>query len=367
MSITLSSAELQKLAHAIHLLVSPLNHDNVDAWRSAVNRHVGELLGADSSGFLLPVVDGLAMYSDEHDPQALAVFPELQPPLLPDGRTVWEEGVRAGVTTVRRAYGAAYGLFSGSAYYNEYAAVNGAHDTIGATILLPAAGAQAVASLHFWHGRPTGRSFGDRELAMLRLLFPAFQAGVEAQVRWGRHRADLAGSLDTLGQAAEMFDRHGRSLHRTPALASMLSRDPEGPRIATELRAVMYAVLAAARGASSADTPAFACACDVRTAAARYALRGCVYGGPPRGCGTCVLVSLERLSPARRPDSELRATFGLTRSEVRVAALLGEGKSNLEIATELGVSPHTARRHTERVMQKMGIHSRAQVAAWMYA
>lgn len=367
MSMSLSSAELEKLVRVSHLLLSPLDHDNVDTWRAAVNRHLGELLCADSAGFLLPVENALAMYSDEHDPKALAVFPELQPPLLPDGRSAWEEAIRRGVTTVRQAYGSAYSLFTKSTYYNEYAAVNGAHDTIAATFLLPVAGAQALASLHFWHASPTGRLFGDREMTMLRLLFPAFRAGVESQVRWNQHRFDLCNSLDTLAQAVEMFDSYGQSLHRTPALESLLSRDPEGPMIATELRTVMNAVRVAAQGAPSAGVPAFACARDVHTSAARYALRGCVYGVPPQGSGTYVLVSLERLSPARRPESELRTAFGLTASEARVAALLSEGKSNLKIATELGVSAHTARRHTERVLQKMGLHSRAQVAVWMYA
>jgi DNA-binding NarL/FixJ family response regulator len=367
MSITLSSADLEKLARGVELLVSPLDHESADHWRSAVNRHVRELLCADTAGFLLPVENGLAMYSDEHDPLALAAFNELQPPLLADGRTVWEEGVRAGVTTVERAYGREFDRFRGSAYYHEYAAVNRANDTLGATIAVGSVAPDAVASLHFWHDQPVGRLFGERELGLLRLLFPAFQAGVEAQIRWGDERADLFRSLDVLGHAAIVFNCAGTPLHQTPALTGMLAADPEAVSLSLELRVATNALRSAAAGARGFTVAGAAgCARKVQTASARYAVRGCVYGGPPRGWERYLLVSLERLSPARRPDAELREAFGLTRAELRVAALLTEGRTNSEIARELGVTEHTARRHTERILQKMGIHSRAQVAIRMH-
>ncbi len=367
MSLTLSSRELDQIANAIHLLVSPLDHETVDGWRAAVNRHLGELLSADSCGFLIPVEHGLAMYSEEHDPRALAAFPELEPPPLADGRSAWEEAVRAGVTTIRGAYGSAYDVFVRSAYYNEFAAVNHAHDTISATIALSGVAIHQSASLHFWHSRPQGRAFGDREVGILRLLFPAFRAGVEAQVRWGRTRTDLNGSLDALGNAIEVYDRRGQSLHRTPALTTMLVRDPEQAIIMTEMRMALNTVSTWVDSSEFHRATASACAREVRTTAARYAVRACVYGGPPRGSEMCVLVSVEQLSPVRRPDTELRKSFGFTRAEVRVAVLLSEGKTNAELATELGVSAHTARRHTEHVMQKMGIRSRAQVAAGLFS
>ena len=137
--------------------------------------------------------------------------------------------------------------------------------------------------------------------------------------------------------------------------------------ITAEVRGAMNAVRATALGSAHESGTTGRCAREVRTAVARYAVRACVYGGPPRGSETCILVSVEKLTPARRADAELRGTFGLTRAEVRVAVLLAEGKTNAEIATELGVSAHTARRHTEHVMLKMGIRSRAQVAAWLFS
>lgn len=55
--------------------------------------------------------------------------------------------------------------------------------------------------------------------------------------------------------------------------------------------------------------------------------------------------------------------YGLTERESDVARLLAEGRRNWAIATELGISPHTARHHTQRVLAKLGVHSRAEAVA----
>jgi len=54
---------------------------------------------------------------------------------------------------------------------------------------------------------------------------------------------------------------------------------------------------------------------------------------------------------------------GLTTREMQVAMLLAEGRSNDEVAAALQVSPHTARHHTQHVLGKLGVHSRAQAGA----
>jgi DNA-binding CsgD family transcriptional regulator len=74
-----------------------------------------------------------------------------------------------------------------------------------------------------------------------------------------------------------------------------------------------------------------------------------------------VLVAIERHPDAYPSYRELRATFRLTRAEARVAAMLAQRMSNHEIARELGVTEHTARRHTEKILLKLGIHRRTDV------
>ncbi len=76
-----------------------------------------------------------------------------------------------------------------------------------------------------------------------------------------------------------------------------------------------------------------------------------------------LLVMLERRPHPLPPLEELCQRHGFTRKEARVAALLSEGKTNVEIADELFISAHTARHHTESVLLKLGVHSRREVSA----
>jgi DNA-binding CsgD family transcriptional regulator len=79
---------------------------------------------------------------------------------------------------------------------------------------------------------------------------------------------------------------------------------------------------------------------EQRTAAARAA----GLNGPPR-------------------STTLQSTYGFTPRELQVAMLLASGRSNVAIAAALRISPHTARHHTQRVLAKLGVHSRAAAGA----
>jgi DNA-binding response OmpR family regulator len=74
--------------------------------------------------------------------------------------------------------------------------------------------------------------------------------------------------------------------------------------------------------------------------------------------------------PAPRPapisDEALRERYGLTARQTEVARLIGEGCSNAEIATRLEMSYYTARNHTEQVLGKLGVSSRAAVGALLF-
>jgi DNA-binding NarL/FixJ family response regulator len=53
----------------------------------------------------------------------------------------------------------------------------------------------------------------------------------------------------------------------------------------------------------------------------------------------------------------------LTGAEERVAALAACGRTNVEIASELGVSAKTVETHLSRVYRKLGLRSRTELAA----
>jgi DNA-binding CsgD family transcriptional regulator len=52
---------------------------------------------------------------------------------------------------------------------------------------------------------------------------------------------------------------------------------------------------------------------------------------------------------------------GLTRRQRQIARLLANRATNTEIAAALGISVHTARHHSQKVLEKLGIRSRSQV------
>ena len=47
-----------------------------------------------------------------------------------------------------------------------------------------------------------------------------------------------------------------------------------------------------------------------------------------------------------------------------MAALLTRGLTNRQIAADLVITVATAERHVTNVLNKLGFHSRAQIAAW---
>ena len=55
----------------------------------------------------------------------------------------------------------------------------------------------------------------------------------------------------------------------------------------------------------------------------------------------------------------------LTPRELEVAGLVAEGLTNQAIATRLSVAPRTAEAHVENIRRKLGVRSRAQIAAWV--
>jgi DNA-binding CsgD family transcriptional regulator len=71
-------------------------------------------------------------------------------------------------------------------------------------------------------------------------------------------------------------------------------------------------------------------------------------------------------APAPVPAPVLEEV-ALTPREAQVAALVAEGRTNRQIADTLVIAQRTAEGHVERILAKLGFHSRSQVAAWFSA
>lgn len=70
---------------------------------------------------------------------------------------------------------------------------------------------------------------------------------------------------------------------------------------------------------------------------------------------------VESIRDARALGARIARRFRLTKRELEIALLLAGRASNHEIAERLGISSHTARHHTERVLTKLVVRSRSHV------
>jgi DNA-binding NarL/FixJ family response regulator len=74
--------------------------------------------------------------------------------------------------------------------------------------------------------------------------------------------------------------------------------------------------------------------------------------------------ALVRRATAKQRDEQLNA--GLTERELEVLQLLAEGLAQAEIAERLVISARTVGHHIERILGKLGVHSRAQAVSVAY-
>jgi DNA-binding CsgD family transcriptional regulator len=238
--------------------------------------------------------------------------------------------------------------------YHEAVKPAGLTESAVATTAVPA----GEAFLGISHSRPADASFEEPErLQLMAMLVPALKAGVHSIVRLEAERVTLGRALDALGDATLVCDPVGRPLHHSRGLEDLLAADPAAGQVLGEMRALAGSLLSmrlprSDRRAEPAGTR------EVRTATARYRLRGTYVGGAALGVGDAVLVALDRLTPELPSLERLIERYGLTRREAAVALLLAQGLSNQQIAQRIAVSPHTARHHAEWVFMKLGVHSR---------
>jgi DNA-binding CsgD family transcriptional regulator len=223
-----------------------------------------------------------------------------------------------------------------------------------------------VAGLWFYWDREEPCVAGERELAILQLLLPAFQAGIQLAVRSVQTQNLVEDIFGNLAEGVALYDETGRVAHQSPAFRQLLSDEPEAARVQAECTRIGRLVLAyvVRQGAKSGsqESPE-STEREVRTARALYRIRGALVGPHRLGPHPLAIVLLERFAPTRLSLAYLRDLYQITEREAAVSHFLADGHSNAEVAHLLGISIHTARRHVEHVLMKLGVHSRAAVGA----
>jgi DNA-binding NarL/FixJ family response regulator len=76
-------------------------------------------------------------------------------------------------------------------------------------------------------------------------------------------------------------------------------------------------------------------------------------------------LSEEETTPSTLPNVSQEQPDVLTPREEEIAALVARGMTNRQIAADLTISKHTAATHVRRILKKLGLHSRTELAAWI--
>lgn len=364
MRISLSSADLTRLEVVLQTLLSPLAHPSVAAWRTSVSRSVKDLFQADKAACILGMEGEDFLVGADVDMAGFRAYQDYYWK-LDVGYQQRRRALGLEVNNLAMVYDIA--TLGTTEVYNDFSRRYGFLDALAASTDLDAS--SAPGGIVVYHDHEAGAEFGERGVALMHLLLPALKSGITMCVRFAHRRAALAQFLDTLPGGCLAVDMANVVVHQSRGLDALLAHDPERNRVAVELRQLAASLAAGLRSRATIGRldGSLQSARLLRTGHARYQCRGSYLGGGAGDPDALVLVTIDRVAVAPPTDAELRRKFGLTPRETEVARLLEQGCTNRGIAATLGFSIHTAERHTERVLAKMGLHSRAAVAATLMA
>ena len=357
-SLSLSPPDLHALELAQTALLSRLDYRNTDAWRAVATTRVAQLIGADQAVFTPPrTPPGAAPLAEQaYDMEGADVTSARLDTAGPNAR------LRRRVETSHRLYRATLGateIYVDWSLPKHRLGVDGVSiDPFPGELLT----GRVVTNDHDEEpaGSESSGAFSERGLTFLKLLLPAFKAGVRTHLAFRVHHEALTGMLDMMADGAAVWDRAGNCRYRNRALIDLLAADTERALLERRLADVAQRTLARPVGNRHA-TALDAGDVTLVTAANRYRLQATYVAG--LGAGepwVLVLVWAARRLPSA---SLLRARYGLTPRQSEVAQRLAEGQSDVVIARALGISRRTAEHHAEAVRLSVGVHSRAALAA----
>ena len=181
------------------------------------------------------------------------------------------------------------------------------------------------------------------------------QPGIDviAQASGGRMGVRLAGELrpDVVLMDLRMPDLDGQAATRQIVEDNPDARVVVLTVISTEAD-IAAALSAGACGFVTKDT-----AIEGVTVAIRAAAQGASWLSPP-----AAELILRRMRAEERPDGAGRPLDELSARELEVLRLLAQGMENSEIATQLAISPRTAKNHVSNILTKLDLSGRVQAA-----
>lgn len=375
----MTTVNLDQIGMVIETMLSPLAAPSIDAWARRVARAMRTTCGGSQALVVLPTdAHNPILVGDESHPLLLewlaARMRLARTPHSAEGEdwATGDDGFDSGWhERPRLADGSSDSLwtsdeieratqlpFRQSAFYHEIWVPTEVEWAVGLSTRHHAELATAFADRR--HGR-----FGDDPTSVLRILLPAWRSGVEVALRLDAWRSGIPRAVDALGIAVAIFDQEGRLVHRTSAFASMAEAD-DAHALLNEAANLAAAVRGVGVRSARKSSPAVQAVTRVASVRERHVrLRATILpsGFVPGRAGEAVAVVADWLSAAALTVGDITHVTSLSRREAEVASLIATGADNAAVARALGCSPHTARHHTERVLTKLGVHSRRNVRA----
>ncbi len=189
----------------------------------------------------------------------------------------------------------------------------------------------------------------------------ALISGLALLYRMRQWKSTLEQVCDDLNAGLAIFRRDGlREVARNTRWSELVEEEPERVRLLELIRRRLEYTGASA-GSLREDYWELQLSGRSYRVTARCAPAGTLF--PEAG----VLVLMDRLGPELPNTRELRVSFGLRGREPQIALLAAEGLSNEAIAQRLRLSAHTVRHYLERVLTRMGLHSRKALALHLMA
>lgn len=375
--LTLSAPDRALLHEALRVIGSPLLYPSIAEWRAEVLRALMPLFGADAGGFVLPFERDATVTLIGRDPQLILDYLEHQSidPLIAG----WLER-NFDATNLESLTRGDRGVYVNSEIYDLVWRPHRIEDSMMIAVDLSQQAAELLPGRPFMPGghplrgilslhadTPGRERFGASGLDLVRVLQPLLRSSAGTWNELAARRASLIALIDESSDGLALYDADNRMLHSNRALDRMVVDDRGAdallPAITRLARAFAGVV---SRGASKTDDLDGAFERVVDSGGRRWLLRA-TRADSVFGRDVATLVRVRLLAPSVRSEAQLLRRFGLTRREAEVATLLAAGASNKEIVSRLGITEFTARRHTENVLRKLEVDSRAKVAGRLRA
>ncbi|HJP85879.1 MAG TPA: helix-turn-helix transcriptional regulator [Gemmatimonadaceae bacterium] len=331
MSFFFSGSELSALVRAATILLSPLEYDDAQEWERDACSAVQLVLDGDASSSAFPV-DGNTVLGGEPDvvdvPERTFPPPEWARHALIDNDIVLPNHLLAPMCMMDE-------VIAGD---------------IPATI-----------AVYYEDERKPAETVA-RQKVKLHMILPALIGGVKAYTTMMRRQSAEIAMADAAPCGVALCDRNGVILHVNDHLSRLLGDDRDEAVVRNEIAECARAAVSHAAKKASIGTTRRATS-EVRTQCAHYTFSAALLGNERRGGRICSTVFVDAHDSRALDPRAAALRNGLTRRETEIALFLQRGYSSKEIATAVGISVNTVRRHIEHVMAKFGVHTRLGVAA----